>query len=153
MGIKLIDNNKKAYHEYFVEEKYEAGVELTGTEVKSIRVSGCSIKECICKINIGECFIIGLHIKPYEQGNIFNVDSDRTRRLLMHKKEIRKITEVLKQKGYTLIPLQIYFKDSLVKIEIGLCKGKKLYDKRETLKEKDIKRNTDRKYNGLNVKL
>lgn len=153
MGVKVIDNNKKAYHEYFVEEKYEAGVELTGTEVKSIRVSGCSIKESICRINTGECFIIGMHIKPYEQGNIFNVDSDRTRRLLLHKKEIRKISETLKLKGYTLIPLQVYFKDSRVKIEIGLCKGKKLYDKRETLKQKDIRRNEDRKYNGLNVKL
>lgn len=153
MGIKLIDNNKKAYHEYFVEEKYEVGVELTGTEVKSIRVSGCSIKESICKINASQCFIIGMHIKPYEQGNIFNVDSDRTRRLLLHKKEIRKISETLKLKGYTLMPLQVYFKDSLVKLEIGLCKGKKLYDKRETLKQKDIRRNEDRKYNGLNVKL
>ncbi|MCQ2609589.1 MAG: SsrA-binding protein SmpB [Lachnospiraceae bacterium] len=153
MGVKIVDNNKKAYHEYFVEEKYEVGVELTGTEVKSIRVSGCSIKESICKISAGECFIIGMHIKPYEQGNIFNVDSDRTRKLLLHKKEIRKIAETLKLKGYTLMPLQVYFKDSLIKLEIGLCKGKKLYDKRETLKQKDIRRNEDRKYNGVNVKL
>ena len=153
MGVKIIDNNKKVYHEYFVEDKYEAGIELYGTEVKSIRVSGCSIKESICKINAMQCFIIGMHIKPYEQGNIFNVDSDRTRRLLLHKKEIRKISETLKLKGYTLMPLQVYFKDSLVKLEIGLCKGKKLYDKRETLKQKDIKRNENRKYNGLNVKL
>lgn len=153
MGIKLIDNNKKAYHDYFVIDKYECGIELAGTEVKSIRVSGCSIKESLCRIDRGECFIIGMHIKPYEQGNIFNKDPDRTRRLLLHKKEIAKIQETIKLQGYTLIPLQIYFKDSLVKLEIATCKGKKMYDKRESLKEKDLKRTADRKFGRTNIKL
>ncbi|MBQ2204938.1 MAG: SsrA-binding protein SmpB [Lachnospiraceae bacterium] len=144
MGVKLIANNKKAYHEYFVMEKYECGIELKGTEVKSLRLSNCSIKESICKIISNECFVIGMNINPYEKGNIFNVDSTRTRKLLLHKKEIRKIAESLKLQGYTLIPLQVYFKDSRVKVEIGLCKGKKLYDKREDLKKKDMKRDADR---------
>ena len=144
MGIKLISNNKKAYHDYFVMEKYECGIELKGTEVKSLRISNCSIKEGICKILGNECFIIGMNISPYEKGNIFNVDSVRTRKLLLHKREIRKIAESLKLQGYTLIPLQVYFKDSRVKIEIGLCKGKKLYDKREDLKKKDMKRDAAR---------
>ena len=144
MGVKLIANNKKAYHDYFVMEKYECGIELKGTEVKSLRLSNCSIKESICKIISNECFVIGMNINPYEKGNIFNVDSTRTRKLLLHKKEIRKIAESLKLQGYTLIPLQVYFKDSRVKVEIGLCKGKKLYDKREDLKKKDMKRDADR---------
>lgn len=144
MGVKLIANNKKAYHEYFVMEKYECGIELKGTEVKSLRLSNCSIKESICKIISNECFVIGMNINPYEKGSIFNVDSTRTRKLLLHKKEIRKIAESLKLQGYTLIPLQVYFKDSRVKVEIGLCKGKKLYDKREDLKKKDMKRDADR---------
>lgn len=144
MGVKLIANNKKAYHDYFVIEKYECGIELKGTEVKSLRLSNCSIKESICKIISNECFVIGMNINPYEKGNIFNVDSTRTRKLLLHKKEIRKIAESLKLQGYTLIPLQVYFKDSRVKVEIGLCKGKKLYDKREDLKKKDMKRDADR---------
>ena len=144
MGVKLIANNKKAYHEYFVMEKYECGIELKGTEVKSLRLSNCSIKESICKIISNECFVIGMNINPYEKGNIFNVDSTRTRKLLLHKKEIRKIAESLKLQGYPLIPLQVYFKDSRVKVEIGLCKGKKLYDKREDLKKKDMKRDADR---------
>lgn len=144
MGIKLISNNKKAYHDYFVMEKYECGIELKGTEVKSLRISNCSIKESICKILGNECFIIGMNISPYEKGNIFNVDSVRTRKLLLHKREIRKIAESLKLQGYTLIPLQVYFKDSRVKVEIGLCKGKKLYDKREDLKKKDMKRDAAR---------
>ena len=144
MGVKLIANNKKAYHEYFIMEKYECGIELKGTEVKSLRLSNCSIKESICKIISNECFVIGMNINPYEKGNIFNVDSTRTRKLLLHKKEIRKIAESLKLQGYTLIPLQVYFKDSRVKVEIGLCKGKKLYDKREDLKKKDMKRDADR---------
>ena len=144
MGIKLISNNKKAYHDYFVMEKYECGIELKGTEVKSLRISNCSIKESICKILGNECFIIGMNISPYEKGNIFNVDSVRTRKLLLHKREIRKIAESLKLQGYTLIPLQVYFKDSHVKVEIGLCKGKKLYDKREDLKKKDMKRDAAR---------
>lgn len=153
MGTKLIDNNKKVNHDYFVIDKYECGIELAGTEVKSIRTSGCSIKESICRIDRGECFIVGMHIKPYEQGNIFNQDPDRTRRLLLHKKEIEEISGKVKLKGFTLMPLSIYFKDSLIKLEIATCKGKKIYDKRETLKEKDIKRNTDRKYGGINIKV
>lgn len=144
MGTKLIANNKKAYHDYFVMEKYECGIELKGTEVKSLRLSNCSIKESLCKILGRECYIIGMNISPYEKGNIFNVDPVRTRKLLLHKREIRKIEESLKLKGYTLIPLQVYFKDSRVKVEIGLCKGKKLYDKREDLKKKDMKRAMER---------
>lgn len=147
MGIKLIANNKKAYHDYFVIEKYECGIELKGTEVKSLRLGNCSIKESICKILGMECYIIGMNISPYEKGNIFNVDPVRTRRLLLHKMEIRKIEESLRLKGYTLIPLQVYFKDSRVKVEIGLCKGKKLYDKREDLKKKDMKRAMERSMN------
>lgn len=145
MGIKLISNNKKAYHDYFVIEKYECGIELKGTEVKSLRVSNCSIKESLCKILGHECYIIGMNISPYEKGNIFNVDPIRTRKLLLHKQEIRKIEESLQLKGFTLIPLQVYFKDSKVKVEIGLCKGKKLYDKREDLKKKDMKRDIERR--------
>ncbi len=144
MGIKLIANNKKAYHDYFVMEKYECGIELKGTEVKSLRVSNCSIKEAICKILGKECYVIGMNISPYEKGNIFNVDPLRSRRLLLHKAEIRKIAESLKLQGYTLMPLQVYFKDSIVKVEIGLCKGKKLYDKREDLKKKAMKRDAER---------
>lgn len=144
MGIKLITNNKKAYHDYFVMEKFECGIELKGTEVKSLRLNNCSIKEGLCRIKNGECFVFGMNINPYEKGNIFNVDSLRIRKLLMHKKEIRKIEESLKLQGYTLIPLQVYFKDSKVKVEIGLCKGKKLYDKREDIKKKDVKRAMER---------
>lgn len=142
---KLISNNKKAYHDYFVIDKYECGIELKGTEVKSLRLSNCSIKESLCRIIGGECFIFGMNINPYEKGNIFNVDALRTRKLLLHRKEIRKIAENLKLQGYTLIPLQVYFKDSKVKVEIGLCKGKKLYDKRETLKERDMKRDAEKR--------
>ena len=143
MSNKIISNNKKAYHDYFIIEKYEAGIELKGTEVKSIALSNCSIKEAICKIINRECFVIGMNVKPYEKGNIFNVDSLRTRKLLLHKAEIRKIEEQLKLKGYTLIPLQVYFKNGKIKVEIGLCKGKKLYDKREDLKKKDMKRDAE----------
>ena len=145
MGIKLISNNKKAYHDYFVTDKYECGIELKGTEVKSLCLSNCSINESLCKIMGGECFIFGMNIKPYEKGNIFNVDSLRIRKLLLHKSEIRKIDESLKLKGYTLIPLKVYFNNGKVKVEIGLCKGKKLYDKREDLKKKDMKRAAERK--------
>ena len=150
---KLISNNKKAYHDYFVMDKYEAGIELKGTEVKSLRLGNCSIKESICRINKGEAVIIGMNIKPYEKGNIFNVDSLRTRKLLLHKKEILKISQSLQLKGYTLIPLRVYFKDSLVKLEIGVCKGKKLYDKREDLKKKDMKRKLEVSYKGASLKV
>ena len=153
MAVKLISNNKKAYHDYFVIDKYECGIELKGTEVKSLRKGSCAIKDGICRVINKEVFIIGMHISPYERGNIFNVDSERTRKLLLHKKEIIKIEEELKLKGYTLIPLQVYFKDSKVKLEIGVCKGKKIYDKREDIKEKNIKRNIERKYKGASIKV
>ena len=141
--MKLLANNKKAYFDYFVIEKYEAGIELKGTEVKSIYLSNCSIKESLCRIVNGECFVYGMNISPYEKGNIFNVDNLRIRKLLLHKAEIRKIEEKLKLKGYTLIPLQVYYKNGKVKVEIGLCKGKKLYDKREDIKRKDMKRDAE----------
>jgi SsrA-binding protein len=135
--IKLVANNKKAYHDYFIEEKYEAGIELYGTEVKSIRLGKCSIKEAYVNIDHGEAFIEGMSISPYEKGNIFNREQYRKRRLLLHKKEILKLAGQVQQKGYTLVPLQVYFKNGRVKIEIGLAKGKKLYDKRESIKKKD----------------
>ena len=143
-NIRLIAQNKNASFNYFIEETFQAGIELAGTEVKSLRLNNCSIKEAICKIIGKECFIIGMNINPYEKGNIFNVDSLRTRKLWLHRKEINNIAEDLKLKGYTLIPLQVYFKDSKVKVEIGLCKGKKMYDKREDLKKKDMKRDAER---------
>ena len=142
--MKDIVVNKKAYHDYFVIDTYECGIELKGTEVKSLRNSSCSIKESICRILGKECYVIGMNISPYEKGNIFNEDPLRTRKLLLHKAEIRKIEESLKLKGFTLIPLKVYFKDSRVKVEIGLCKGKKLYDKREDLKKKDMRRDMER---------
>ncbi len=135
-----VAQNKKAFHDYFIEETFEAGIELYGTEVKSIRQSAVSIKESWCNIKNGELFILGMNISPYEKGNIFNKDPMRVRKLLMHKKEICKLLESIKKDGYTLIPLRIYFKNSRVKIELGLCKGKKLYDKREVIAQKDAKR-------------
>ncbi len=135
-----VAQNKKAFHDYFIEETFEAGIELYGTEVKSIRQSAVSIKESWCNIKNGELFILGMNISPYEKGNIFNKDPMRVRKLLMHKKEILKLLESTKKDGYTLIPLRIYFKNSRVKIELGLCKGKKLYDKREAIAQKDAKR-------------
>ena len=129
--------NRKAYHDYFVEQEFEAGIELFGTEVKSIRQSAVNIKESWCDIKNGELFLLGMNISPYEKGNIFNRDPMRSRKLLMHKKEIIKLEEEVKKQGYTLIPLAIYFKGSKVKISLGLCKGKKLYDKRESIAKKD----------------
>ena len=143
-SVKIIANNKKAYHDYFVLEKFETGIELFGTEVKSIRLGQCSVKEAWVSISKGEIYVYGMHIKPYEKGNIFNKDPLRVRKLLMHKAEIRKLESKLKEKGLTLIPLSVYFKSSLVKVELGLCKGKKLYDKREALAKKDQKRDIDR---------
>ena len=143
-SIKLFANNKKAYHDYFILEKYEAGISLAGTEVKSIRMGKCSIKEAYVEIKDGEVYIVGMHISPYEKGNIFNKDPDRTRRLLMHKREIRKLHALIKQDGYTLVPLSVYFKDSRVKLEVGLCKGKKNYDKRDASAMRDAKREIDR---------
>ena len=143
-SVKIIANNKKAYHDYFVLEKLETGIELFGTEVKSMRLGQCSVKEAWVSINKGEVFVYGMHINPYEKGNIFNKDPLRVRKLLLHKSEIRKLESKLKEKGLTLIPLSVYLKGSLVKVELGLCKGKKLYDKRDALAKKDQKRDIDR---------
>lgn len=142
-SIKQIANNKKAFHDYFVLEKFECGIELFGTEVKSIRAGSCSVKESFCKIDKNEVFVENMHINPYERGNIFNKDPYRTRKLLLHKKEISKLKDELKNQGITLIPLSVYFKGSKVKVEIGLCKGKKLYDKRETSKKKEMEKKAD----------
>ena len=145
-GMKLIANNKKAYHDYFIEDKYEAGIELFGTEVKSIRMGKCSIKESFIRIEKGQMYIYGMHINPYEKGNIFNKDPLRVRRLLMHRTEISRLDAKMAEKGYTLVPLQVYFKGSLVKVEVGLARGKKLYDKRETIAKKDQKREIEREF-------
>ena len=130
-AMKLVANNKKAYHDYFIEEKYEAGLVLHGTEVKSLRLGKCSIKESFIRIEKGEMFIYGMHVSPYEKGNIFNKDPLRVRKLLLHKREIMKLLGKMKEKGYTIVPLQVYFSNGRAKIEIGLARGKKLYDKRE----------------------
>ena len=143
---KLIANNKKAYHDYFILDTYETGISLAGTEVKSLRMGKCSIKESFVRIENGEVFIYGMHISPYEKGNIFNKDPLRVRKLLLHRYEINKITGKIAEKGYTLVPLQVYFKGSLVKVEIGLARGKKLYDKRDDLAKKDAKREIDRAF-------
>lgn len=147
---KLIANNKKAYHDYFILEKYEAGLVLHGTEVKSLRMGKCSIKEAFIRVEDGEMYIYGMHISPYEKGNIFNKDPLRVRKLLLHKKEILKIFGKMKEQGITVVPLQVYFSGSLVKIEIGLAKGKKLYDKRETIAKKDQKREAQREFKAFN---
>ena len=149
-GIRLIANNKKAYHDYFIEDTYEAGIELDGTEVKSLRIGKCSIKESFIQIEHGEVFIYGMHISPYEKGNIFNKDPLRVRKLLLHTYEIRKIEGKIREKGYTLVPLKVYFKGSLVKVEIGLAKGKKLYDKRQDITKKDQKREAEREFKVRN---
>ena len=143
-SFKLVANNKKAYHDYFIDDKIEAGIELFGTEVKSIRMGKCSVKESFIKIEKGEMFIYGMHISPYEKGNIFNKDPLRVRKLLLHKVEIRKLEAKVAEKGYTLVPLQVYFKGSLVKVEVGLARGKKLYDKREDMAKRDVQREIDR---------
>ena len=139
-GIKIAAQNRKAFHDYFVEDKYEAGIELAGTEVKSIRAGTLNLKDAYCTVKDGELFVHGMHISPYEKGNIFNKDPVRTRRLLMHKREIRKLHALIKQDGYTLVPLSVYFKDARVKVEVGLCKGKKNYDKRAADAQRDAKR-------------
>lgn len=137
---KLIANNKKAYHDYFIEDKYEAGISLAGTEVKSLRMGRCSVKEAFIRIEKGEVYVYNMHIPAYEKGNIFNKDPLRVRKLLLHKSEIRKIEGQIAQKGYTVVPLSVYFSGSLVKVEIGLAKGKKLYDKRQDIAKKDQRR-------------
>lgn len=143
-AVKLVANNKKAYHDYFIEDKYEAGVALAGTEVKSLRMGKCSIKESFVKIERGEVFIYGMHISPYEKGNIFNKDPLRVKKLLLHREEIRKMERKIAEKGLTLVPLQVYFKGSLVKVEIAVARGKKLYDKRQDIAKKDQKREAQR---------
>ena len=143
---RLIANNKKAYHDFFIEETYEAGIALHGTEVKSLRMGKCSIKESFIRIENEEVFIYGMHISPYEKGNIFNKDPLRIKKLLMHKYEIRKLRAKIQEKGYTLVPLKVYFNQSLVKVEIGLAKGKKLYDKREDIAKKDQLREAERDF-------
>nr|WP_330363229.1 SsrA-binding protein SmpB [Butyrivibrio sp. VCD2006] len=145
-SIKLIANNKKAFHDYFIEEKYEAGISLAGTEVKSLRQGKCSIKEAWVSIDKGEAYICGMNISPYEKGNIFNKDPLRVRKLLLHKTEIRKLDQASQVQGYTLVPLEVYFKRGKVKVQIGLAKGKKLYDKRETTAKRDQQREAMRDY-------
>ena len=142
--MKLVANNKKAYHDYFIEEKYEAGLVLHGTEVKSLRMGKCSIKEAFIRIENGEVFIYGMHISPYEKGNIFNKDPLRVKKLLLHKQQIRKLIGNNSEKGYTIVPLLVYFKDGRAKIEIGLAKGKKLYDKRQDIAKKDQRREAEK---------
>ena len=143
-GVKQIAQNRKAFHEYFVLERFEAGIELCGTEVKSLRAGEVNLKDSYCTVREGELFVRSMHISPYEKGNIFNRDPLRPRRLLMHKREIRKLAERVKQEGLTLIPLSLYFKDSRVKLELGLCKGKKLYDKRDVDAKKTANREIKR---------
>ena len=145
-GTKEITANRKAFHDYFVLEKYEAGIELCGTEVKSIRAGEVNLKDSFCTIKDGELFLRGMHVSPYKQGSFFNKDPMRPRRLLMHKKEINKLNAKLMQEGLALIPLSLYFKDGLVKAEVGLCKGKKLYDKRESIAKRDANREIERKF-------
>ena len=145
-SIKLIANNKKAYHDYFIEDTWETGISLHGTEVKSLRMGKCSIKESFVRIEKGEVFVYGMHISPYEKGNIFNRDPLRVRKLLLHRSEINKIVGKIAEKGYTLVPLRVYFKGSLVKVEIGLAKGKKLYDKRQDIAKKDQQREASRDF-------
>ncbi len=145
-SVKLVANNKKAYHDYFIDEKYECGIELFGTEVKSIRMGKCSIKEAFVRVEKGEVYVHGMHINPYEKGNIFNKDPLRSRKLLMHRSEIGRLEGKIREKGMTLVPLQVYFKGSLVKVEIGLARGKKLYDKRQDIAKKDQRREVERDY-------
>src|SRR5699024_149888 len=148
---KLIANNKKAYHDYFILEKYEAGIVLHGTEVKSLRMGKCSIKEAFISVENGEMFIYGMHISPYEKGNIFNKDPLRVKKLLLHRKENDKIYGKMKEQGITVVTLQVYFSGSLVKVEIGLAKGKKLYDKRADIAKKDQKREAQREFKIRNL--
>lgn len=145
-GIKLIANNKKAYFDYFIEDTYEAGIELFGTEVKSIRQGKCSLKESFIRIEKNEVWVYGMNVSPYEKGNIFNKDPLRVRKLLLHSYEINKLNARIAEKGYTLVPLRVYLKNSLVKVEIGLARGKKLYDKRETLAKKDQQREAEKEF-------
>ena len=148
---KLIANNKKAFHDYFIDETYEAGVALHGTEVKSMRMGKCSIKEAFIRIENGEVLVYGMHVSPYEKGNLFNKDPLRVKKLLMHKYEINKLSSKIAEKGYTLVPLQVYFKEGRVKVEVGLARGKKLYDKRADIAKKDQRRETEREFKIQNL--
>ena len=148
---KLIANNKKAYHDFFIDETFETGVVLHGTEVKSMRMGKCSIKESFIRIENGEVFVYGMHVSPYEKGNIFNKDPLRVKKLLMHRYEINKLAGKVAEKGYTLVPLQVYFKDGRVKVEIGLARGKKLYDKRQDIAKKDLRREHEREFKIKNL--
>ena len=150
-SYKLIANNKKAYHDYFIEDTYETGICLHGTEVKSLRMGKCSIKESFVRVEGAEVFIYNMHISPYEKGNIFNKDPLRIKKLLLHQGEINKIAGKMSEKGYTLVPTKVYFKGSLVKVEIGLAKGKKLYDKRADIAKKDIRREAEREFKIRNL--
>ena len=151
-SIKLIANNKKAYHDFFIEDTFEAGISLHGTEVKSLRMGKCSIKEAFVRIENGEVFVYGMHISPYEKGNIFNKDPLRVKKLLMHRYEINKLMGKIKETGLTLVPLKVYFKGSLVKVEIGLARGKKLYDKREDIAKKDQRREAEKEFKIRNLR-
>ena len=151
-NFKLVANNKKAYHDYFIDDTYEAGISLAGTEVKSVRMGKCSIKEAFVKVEKNEeVYVYGMHISPYEKGNIFNKDPLRDRKLLMHRYEINKLKGRIQEKGYTLVPLQVYFKGSLVKVEIGLARGKKLYDKRADIAKKDQRRELEKDFKVKNL--
>ena len=151
-SIKLIANKKKAYHDFFIDDTFEACVSLHGTEVKSLRMGKCSIKEAFVRIENGEVFVYGMHISPYEKGNIFNKDPLRVKKLLMHRYEINKLMGKIKEKGFTLVPLKVYFKGSLVKVEIGLARGKKLYDKREDIAKKDQRREAEKEFKIRNLR-
>ena len=150
-SVRLEANNKKAYHDYFIDDTYEAGIELFGTEVKSLRSGKCSIKESFIRIERGEVFVYGMHVSPYEKGNIFNKDPLRVRKLLLHRYEINRLESKIAEKGYTLVPLRVYFKGSLVKVEIGLARGKKLYDKRQDIAKKDQRREALREFKVKNL--
>ena len=152
-SIKQIANNKKAFHDFFVEESLECGIQLFGTEVKSLRLGQASIKESFCQIRNGECFIVGMHINPYERGNIFNKDPLRDRKLLLHRREIYRLLGKIKEQGYTLMPLRLYFKGSLVKLDMGLCRGKKIYDKREDMKKKAQRRELEKEFKKANIRV
>ena len=149
---KLIANNKKAYHDFFIDETYEAGIALHGTEVKSMRMGKCSIKESFIRIEDGEVYVYGMHVSPYEKGNLFNRDPLRVKKLLMHRSEINKLQGRIKEKGYTLVPLQVYFRNGKVKVEVGLARGKKLYDKRADIAKKDQRREAEKEFKIRNLK-
>lgn len=148
---KLVANNKKAYHDFFIDETYEAGIALHGTEVKSLRMGKCSIKESFIRIEGGEVYVYGMHVSPYEKGNIFNKDPLRVKKLLLHRFEINKLLGKIKEKGYTLVPLQVYFRNGMAKVEIGLARGKKLYDKRADIAKKDMKREAEKEFKIRNL--